>query len=72
MTGVAPEGSPVAADAATVRLARRFDCVLLASHHVNDPDHGPDGWLGRPGWFRARPRAGQRNAPGGGDPGGVP
>jgi SAM-dependent methyltransferase len=154
----------VVADARSVRLGRRFDCVLLASHLVNDPDHGPaflatavahlapggsviaqtyppgwdatdgvgktnrlgdaeivmtsalvvgdrleavvhygvdgaawtqrftarllderalvallaaagldwDGWLGRPGWFRARPRAGQQNAPGGGDPGGVP
>ncbi len=31
-----------------------------------------DGWLDRPGWFRARPRAGQQNAPGGGAPGGVP
>jgi SAM-dependent methyltransferase len=28
-------------DAASVRLGRRFDAVLLASHLVNDPDLGP-------------------------------
>lgn len=27
-------------DAASVRLGRHFDAVLLASHLVNDPDHG--------------------------------
>jgi SAM-dependent methyltransferase len=31
----------IVADAATVRLGRSFDAVLLASHLVNDPDHGP-------------------------------
>jgi SAM-dependent methyltransferase len=31
----------VVADAAMVRLGRRFDAVLLASHLVNDPAHGP-------------------------------
>ena len=31
----------VVADAGTVRLDRRFDCVLLASHLVNDPELGP-------------------------------
>ena len=31
----------VVADARAVRLGRRFDCVLLASHLVNDPDHAP-------------------------------
>ena len=30
----------VVADARTVRLGRRFDAVLLASHLVNDPDGG--------------------------------
>ena len=30
----------VVADATTVRLERRFDAVLLASHLVNDPAHG--------------------------------
>ena len=32
----------VVADAATVRLGRTFGAVLLASHLVNDPAHGPD------------------------------
>ena len=31
----------VVADATTVRLGRRFGAVLLASHLVADPDHGP-------------------------------
>ena len=31
----------VVGDAATVRLGRRFDAVLLASHLVNDPEWGP-------------------------------
>jgi SAM-dependent methyltransferase len=31
----------VVADARTVRLGRRFDAVLLASHLVNAPDDGP-------------------------------
>jgi SAM-dependent methyltransferase len=31
----------IVADAATVRLGRTFDAVLMASHLVNDPDHGP-------------------------------
>jgi SAM-dependent methyltransferase len=30
----------VAADARTVRLGRRFDAVLLASHLINDPEAG--------------------------------
>jgi SAM-dependent methyltransferase len=29
----------VLADVASLRLPRRFDCVLLASHFVNDADH---------------------------------
>jgi SAM-dependent methyltransferase len=36
-----PEVEGVVADARTVRLGRRFDAVLLASHLVNDPDGGP-------------------------------
>ena len=35
-----PTVEGVVADARTIRLDRRFDCVLLASHLVNDPDHG--------------------------------
>jgi SAM-dependent methyltransferase len=31
----------VLGDARTIRLGRRFDAVLLASHLVNDPDDGP-------------------------------
>jgi len=30
----------IVADATTVRLGRSFDAVLMASHLVNDPDHG--------------------------------
>jgi SAM-dependent methyltransferase len=31
----------IVADASSLRLDRRFDAVLMASHLVNDPDHGP-------------------------------
>jgi SAM-dependent methyltransferase len=36
-----PDVDGVLADARTVRLGRRFDAVLLASHLVNEPDAGP-------------------------------
>jgi SAM-dependent methyltransferase len=35
-----PDVDGVVADVASVRLERRFDAVLLASHLVNDPEHG--------------------------------
>jgi SAM-dependent methyltransferase len=42
MVAALPEGvEGIVADAATLRLGRRFDAVLLASHLVNDPDRGP-------------------------------
>jgi SAM-dependent methyltransferase len=31
----------IVGDAATIRLGRRFDAVLMASHLVDDPDAGP-------------------------------
>jgi SAM-dependent methyltransferase len=31
----------IVGDATTLRLGRTFDCVLLASHLVNDPEAGP-------------------------------
>lgn len=41
MIGALPEGvEGVVADAATVRLRRRFGAVLLASHLLNDPLNG--------------------------------
>lgn len=36
-----PDVEGVVADAALVRLGRRFDAVLLASHLVDDPEAGP-------------------------------
>ncbi|HEX5828454.1 MAG TPA: class I SAM-dependent methyltransferase [Candidatus Limnocylindrales bacterium] len=36
-----PSVEGVVGDAATIRLGRRFGCVLLASHLVNDPAAGP-------------------------------
>lgn len=42
MIAALPEGvEGIVADAATIRLGRRFDVVLLASHLVNDPLAGP-------------------------------
>jgi len=42
MIAALPAGvAGVVADARTVRLGRRFDAVLLASHLVNAPDDGP-------------------------------
>jgi SAM-dependent methyltransferase len=42
MIAALPEGvEGIVADATTVRLGRRFDVVLLASHLVDDPDDGP-------------------------------
>jgi SAM-dependent methyltransferase len=35
-----PDIEGIVADARTVRLGRRFECVLLASHLVNDPEAG--------------------------------
>lgn len=35
-----PDVEGIVADATTVRLGRRFDAVLLASHLVNDPENG--------------------------------
>jgi SAM-dependent methyltransferase len=32
----------IVGDAATIRLGRRFDAALLASHLVNDPDRGSE------------------------------
>jgi SAM-dependent methyltransferase len=41
MIAALPEGvEGIVADARTVRLARRFDVVLLASHLLNDPEAG--------------------------------
>ncbi len=41
-----PSVEAVLADARTVRLGRRFDAVLLASHLLNDPD--ADAFLATP------------------------
>ena len=41
MIAALPDGvEGILADAATVRLARRFDAVLMASHLVDDPENG--------------------------------
>jgi SAM-dependent methyltransferase len=32
----------IVGDATNIRLGRRFDAVLMASHLVDDPEHGPD------------------------------
>jgi SAM-dependent methyltransferase len=42
LAALPPGVEGVLGDARRVRLGRRFDAVLLASHLVNDPDGGPD------------------------------